>query len=142
MRHKWFVFVAGRKVGDVALWRLLIHDYTKFSPTEWSPYVHKFYNGTTTIHDPQEFHVAWTHHWHNNPHHHQYWLRINSHGELEALEMPYKFVREMVADWMGAGRAQKGHWDVSGWYGNNKQHMQLHTKTRAYVELLLQTVEV
>jgi hypothetical protein len=33
-RHKWFVAVAGLHLG-VGLWRLLIHDYSKFFPSEW-----------------------------------------------------------------------------------------------------------
>jgi hypothetical protein len=38
---------------------------------------------------------------------------------LKALPMPEKFVREMVADWMGAGRAITGRWDVNDWYRPN-----------------------
>jgi hypothetical protein len=40
--HKWFVFVAGLKTG-APFWRLLIHDWSKFMPSEWRPYVLSFY---------------------------------------------------------------------------------------------------
>lgn len=42
LRHKWFVLVAGRRTG-APLWRLLIHDWSKFLPSEWAPYVQMFY---------------------------------------------------------------------------------------------------
>lgn len=42
LRHKWYVFLAGLVVG-APLWRLLVHDWTKFLPREWGPYVMKFY---------------------------------------------------------------------------------------------------
>jgi hypothetical protein len=31
VRHKWFVLLAGIKTG-APLWRLLIHDWSKFAP--------------------------------------------------------------------------------------------------------------
>jgi hypothetical protein len=46
-------------------------------------------------------------------------------------------VREMVADWMGAGRAL-GKPDTRGWYEANKDKQQLHPETRALVERLLE----
>ncbi len=42
VRHKWFVLGAGRKLG-VPLHRLILHDWTKFLPREWFPYVNEFY---------------------------------------------------------------------------------------------------
>ena len=31
--HKWYVFLAGQLTG-VPLWQLIIHDWSKFTPTE------------------------------------------------------------------------------------------------------------
>ena len=36
VRHKWFVFRAGLRTG-APLWRLVIHDWSKFTPAEWGP---------------------------------------------------------------------------------------------------------
>jgi hypothetical protein len=44
--HKWYVLYAGVIVGGLHplwLWRLLVHDLSKFRPSEWRPYVAKFY---------------------------------------------------------------------------------------------------
>jgi len=44
-----------------------------------------------------------------------------------ALEdpMPEHFVREMIADWCGAGRAITGEWEVLDWYEKNREKMAL-----------------
>jgi hypothetical protein len=42
LRHKWYVLRAGLKTG-APLWRLIVHDASKFRPREWRPYVRKFY---------------------------------------------------------------------------------------------------
>ena len=47
-RHKWFVFLAGIKT-SAPLWRLIIHDWSKLTPAEWSPYVEMFYGEHISI---------------------------------------------------------------------------------------------
>ena len=37
LKHKWFVFLEGRRLG-VSMWRLMIHDWTKFLPSELPHY--------------------------------------------------------------------------------------------------------
>jgi hypothetical protein len=43
----------------------------------------------------------------------------------------------MVADWMGAGRAITGRWDVASWYEANAHKMVLHPDVRVQVENLI-----
>jgi len=212
IRHKWFVLLAGIKV-RASLWLLLIHDLSKFRPSEWLPYAEFFYarskkkisissgNGLKKKPIPKDDHlgqesswkdgqklrfdIAWNHHQKRNKHHWQYWLLTedNNHWGIQqhdfanpcfiaqnnerfefpipidildqkanselrrlvdtlnarpiALPMPEKYIREMVADWAGAGRAITGKWDVSDWYEKNKEKMTLHPDTRARVEELL-----
>lgn len=151
LRHKLYVFIAGRKVGYISLWRLLIHDWTKFTPAEWNGYVNRFMRGDAgkfdKSDDPDEWHRAWNHHWHNNPHHWEYWIgnlsQSQHDGDLakfDELEMPLHFANEMVADWMGASKAYTGSWDISAWYNKNRDRMILHPDTRAYVELVIHSV--
>lgn len=148
-RHKWFVFRAGLVLG-VPLWQLIVHDYTKFLLREWFPYVAFFYGKrdgqvgagkTGYYHKPgtdDAFDAAWNHHQKRNPHHWQYWvlIRDNNDPKFLALPMPDRYVREMVADWIGAGRAQ-GNTDNWGWYDANKHKQIMHDETRVEVELLL-----
>ena len=132
LRHKWYVAYAGVRLG-VPLWRLLIHDWTKFTRAEWGPYVRRFFGARGSVldkgADPQEFQDAWRHHYERNPHHPEYWRQPEEDGTLRANWMPPKYVREMVADWYGAGMAQ-GKPDIEGWYFANKERLPLHPGSR------------
>jgi hypothetical protein len=152
-KHKWFVLLAGLRVGGIPFWRLLVHDYTKFSKAEWSPYVDRFFRGNSgkedKTYDPDSFKEAWKHHWQNNPHHWEYWVNHlgarsiydNTHTQFEEAQiMPVTYVREMVADWIGAGRAITGKWGIEGWYNNTKGKQNLHYLTRQLVEDILKEV--
>jgi hypothetical protein len=154
IRHKFFVLIAGLKTG-APLWRLLIHDWSKLLPSEWFPYAEKFYGvwaGTKVREDHNTiscficrsiarveyaFDRAWLHHQRRNKHHWQYWVLRNDDGTTRALQMPEKYAREMVADWMGAGRAITGKWGASQWYFDNRSKMTLHSKTEQFVEYML-----
>lgn len=98
-RHKWFVLVAGIRLGPPAgvpllrylrWWlQLLVHDWTKLLPSEWTPYVDYFYGppveGCEKCKKARQaaFDVAWLHHQHRNSHHWQRWLlRLDKPGEL------------------------------------------------------------
>lgn len=151
-RHKWFVFVAGLKTG-APLWRLAIHDWSKFLPSEWIPYASYFYGEKAKLqaeeHDDYTYWIkaqkyydafdrAWLHHQHFNPHHWQHWVLREDSGDTKLLPIPENFARELVADWMGAGRAITGRWEVKVWYGKNREKILLHPKTRAFVEGLIE----
>jgi hypothetical protein len=147
-RHKFFVFVAGLRTG-APLWRLVIHDWSKMTPAEWHPYVEAFY-GEKLHHEydallraerQTNFDAAWLHHQHRNPHHWQHWLLQEDDGGLKVLEMPDDLIREMVADWMGAGRTITGKWEVNAWYDANAYKIKLGPETQAKVESLLELIE-
>ena len=149
VRHKYFVFRAGLELG-VPLHRLVFHDWTKFQPVEWFPYVRFFYgNGRTreslgsysadAIQDG-DFEYAWNHHQKRNDHHWQYWIRFGDDGTVLTIPMPDVCRREMLADWKGAGRAL-GKPDTGKWYRANYDKMKLHPETRDWVEHQLMNPE-
>lgn len=133
LRHKWFVLVAGWKWSEAPLGRLLIHDWSKFMPCEWVPYVRNFYGGGdwTKVHQKKMFDLAWLHHQHLNPHHWQHWHLRQDSGPDVILEMPQDYAREMLADWAGAGRAITGKWDLPVWFEKNQERLkgQIHPET-------------
>jgi hypothetical protein len=145
LRHKWFVFLAGFDL-CVPIWRLIVHDWTKFQPVEWFPYVRFFYGngrsreqlGSYSADQVQDgdFELAWNHHQKRNDHHWQYWIRFGDDGTVLTIPMPDVCRREMLADWRGAGRAL-GKTDTPAWYEANKEKLQLHPETRAWVEVQL-----
>lgn len=146
VRHKWFVFLACVQYG--LWWRGLKHDWSKFLPVEWESYAHSFYNRdgskrdwkTRDPFDKLEFDIAWNHHQKINDHHWQFWCLITDSDEprYRALPMPEKCIREMVADWVGAGRAITGKIEVCDWYSKNAEKMLLHPQVRLRVEQLLE----
>lgn len=137
VRHKWFVFVAGRKTGT-SLWRLLRHDWSKVLPSEWFAYADYFYSKGSKV----EFDRAWLRHIHRQDHHWNHWVLRVDIGAVKCLEMPESAWREMVADWMGAGRAIHGRWEAFEWYSKNSNNIQLHYVTRFKVEKLLLEMRV
>ena len=138
LRHKWFVLVACRRIG-APLWLGIIHDLSKFRPSEWIPYARCFYapDGSKQYNEGDAFNQAWNDHQKRNKHHWQRWLITWDRGTTEPLEMPRRYVLEMVADWMGAGRAITGQWETAEWYQKNRDNIQLHPATRRLVEWLL-----
>jgi hypothetical protein len=145
IKHKWFVFLECRKLG--VTWLGLIHDWSKFLPSEWFPYVRSFYNpdgssravrDETGYYDPgsisAEFDRAWLHHQHWNKHHWQHWILVQDEDADKLLPMPDKYRREMLADWRGAGMAITGQDNTSEWYRKNRNKIELHADTQDWVE--------
>jgi hypothetical protein len=148
LRHKWYVFVAACRLG--VPWLGLLHDLSKFTPQEWVPYARHFFGpqrrpegGTNAAHDQDGYDAAsiqaaydraWLVHIHRNAHHWQHWVLLREGGVATALPMPDRYRREMLADWIGAGRAQGSKSGARDWYVANRGKMQLHDETRAWVE--------
>jgi len=141
LRHKYFVFIECCKVG--LFWRGLVHDLSKFRPSEWFSYTEFFYGeyGWKRGSDqrpPQEiddaFDFAWLFHQHRNPHHWQFWIRKGDDGTIRVFPMPDKYRKEMLCDWKGAGKAITGSNDSKNWYLANKDRMVLHEETRKWIE--------
>lgn len=147
LQHKWFVFVECCKLGIP--WMGIIHDWHKFMPAEWFPYVHFFHNsdGTkkqvrdgTGYYKPDDtgdsaFDYAWFVHQKRARHHWQSWAFPDTNGKLKLLPVPERYRREMLADWRGAARAQGLTAEsVTDWYVANKDKIQLHPETRHWIE--------
>lgn len=135
LRHKWFVLLAGIKF-NAPLWRLIIHDWHKFLPSEWFPYAYTFYNtdGSKRYEENAVFEYAWLIHQKRGKHHWQHWMLTFDRGETKCLDMPTCFILEMLADWYGAGRAITGRWEAHEWYEKNKANIQVSPVTRAILE--------
>ena len=151
LRHKWFVSVECCRLG--VPWLGVIHDWSKFLPSEFVPYARYFYGNypkRADIHGDMRnilsdrytaegvqaaFDVAWLHHQKRNRHHWQYWILVydDEPDKIVCLPMPDRYRREMLADWRGAGRAY-GNPDTREWYLAHKDDIILHPDTRERVE--------
>jgi len=155
VRHKWFVTLECLKRG--LIWRGLKHDIDKFYPDEFFPYARFFYNpdgskrqirDKTGYYKPTDtgdlaFDRAWFLHQKRNDHHWQ-WAVYPDDGPpqdseqgmrniIKVLPMSRRAIREMVCDWIGAGKAQNSS-DSVGWYEKNKNKLIFHPDTRTIVE--------
>lgn len=140
IKHKYFVYQSCRLLG-LGLYQSLTHDWTKFKASEFFPYAKFFYSKIKNSDAfSKDFDVAWNYHQKHNRHHWQYWVLIKDDGTLKPLEMPEHYMKEMVADWRGAGLSINGSNDVKAWYENNKTKMILHPDTRVQVETLLKSL--
>lgn len=117
--HKWLVLRFGLEVGGIPVWQLLIHDMSKFGSAEFGPYRMRSVTGK----DTPEYRAAWKHHWSNNPHHWEYWVR-----DGVAIPMPEVYVREMLADWNAANRTYDTE-PLQEWLTKKWLRMNLHAET-------------
>lgn len=147
--HKWHVLWECCRLG--ILWRGIVHDLSKFKPSEWKPYADFFYGtyrAESEIPGFAEceygeiskeqvsalFDKAWNHHQKRNPHHWQYWELHEDDGGCKRLPMPDKYRKEMIADWIGAGIAITGKREVAEWYKTNYDKIRIHSETRKWID--------
>ena len=122
--HKFWVFRYCCLFG--IHWRGLVHDLSKFSPTEFLESI-KYYTGTKspidTCKEINGYSRAWLHHKGRNKHHYEYW-QDNFDSGGTPLQMPYKESVEMLCDYLGAARAYMGksftYEKEKEWWANKK----------------------
>jgi hypothetical protein len=144
IHHKWYVFLECCRYG--VPWRGICHDISKFLPGEFTAYANYYYDnfaGREATISPMSLEVspyypAWLIHQQRNRHHWQGWILHQENSNMTVIPMPDQYIKEMVADWRGAGKAQ-GQPDTMAWYKDNRDNIVLHAATRIKVEQLLQS---
>lgn len=105
-RHKWKVWVHCVRCGIP--WRGLVHDLSKFSPTEFWESV-RFYQGNrspiSACRRARGVSLAWLHHKGRNKHHIEYWHDADC--EVDPM-MPYVYAVECVCDKLAATQTYNG----------------------------------
>lgn len=106
-KHKWIVFKLCSKLG--LYWRGIVHDLSKYSPTEFLESI-RYYEGkrspivSTKV--DKGYSEAWLHHKGRNKHHSEYWIDMNAPQKTPI--MPYKYTAEMLCDKLAAGIVYQG----------------------------------
>lgn len=145
LRHKWFVFWDCLRL-DVPFWIAVFHDWDKFLPSMMLAYANFFYDESGNniqrrskfgYYRPADtgdarFERAILSHIRRNKHHWQYWVTPE-----HSYEIPEVYVREMIADWCGASKAQGVTGSIYQWYNENREKMVFHENTRTLVEKLI-----
>lgn len=142
-RHKFKVFQCACKAGIP--WRGFMHDFSKFSPTEFLPGI-KYYTGTRSPNEPEReengYSLAWMHHKGRNRHHFEYWTDYNPQTKrLEPVEMPRKYLIEMFCDRVAASKIYFGENYTDSkpleYYKRGCATRLIHPKTAEEIEYLL-----
>lgn len=101
LNHKLNVLVECWKEGLYV--QGVVHDWSKFLPSEFFSYARKFYSGRPlSASEEAQWKYAWLLHQRRNKHHWEYWV-LNP-KTAEALPMPRAYVIEMVCDWRSFSR--------------------------------------
>lgn len=142
--HKIMVMKGCFRVG--LYWQGLIHDLSKYMPSEFLVGV-KYYQGTQSPNNAEReargYSSAWLHHKGRNKHHYEYWLDYSAHEGrgIIPVQMPDKYVAEMFVDRVCACKIyNKGHYSNDmplAYYDKGKSYIILHKHTREQLEMLL-----
>ncbi|MCH4207876.1 MAG: DUF5662 family protein [Solobacterium sp.] len=124
----------------------LTHDLSKYSPSEFWPSV-KYYQGYRSPYAYEKelkgYSPGWLHHKGHNRHHWEYWYdTIN--GVFQPIEMPYRYLVEMVCDRVAASHTYlKEHYTSSSaleYYLNKKESGYMHPNTQKELEKILRMI--
>lgn len=122
----------------------LMHDLSKFSRAEFKPGV-KFYQGNRSPQAKEReelgFSAAWLHHKGRNKHHAEYWTDSGGVGAMTPVEMPPKYLAEMVCDRVAASKIYKGKDYTSAsplqYFSDRRDSVVMHPKTAETLERFL-----
>ena len=126
-------------------WQGLTHDLSKYAPVEFLTGV-RYYQGTrspnTAEREAKGYSEAWMHHKGRNKHHFEYWTDINpATRQYEPVEMPRKYLAEMVMDRIAACKTYQGaaYTDASplAYLERAKESRFVHPNTMAQLTYLL-----
>ncbi len=106
LKHRHMVMRNCFKAG--IFWQGLLHDLSKFSPTEFIPGVLYFQGNRSPNEQEREetgYSKAWMHHKGRNKHHFEYWTDYSMKTKrMEPVRMPDKYLFEMFCDRVAASK--------------------------------------
>lgn len=131
------------------LWQGLRHDLSKYTPTEFLAGV-KYYQGFRSPNEAEREATgcssAWMHHKGRNRHHFEYWTDYDPavRGKVRTIEMPFRYVVEMLCDRLAASRIYNGKNyspnEPLNYFLPGKPHRMIHPATSDLIESLLRMV--
>lgn len=127
-------------------WQGLTHDLSKYSPSEFCPSV-KYYQGYRSPYAYEKellgYSAGWLHHKGRNRHHWEYWYDTID-GVFQPIEMPYRFLVEMVCDRVAASKTYlKDQYTSSSaleYFLKKKESAYMHPKTRKELYKILKMI--
>lgn len=144
-KHKQVVFKECCACGII--WQGIVHDLSKFSIVEFSSSAKHFQGNRSPIDAEKEaigYSMAWLHHKGHNKHHWEYWTDFDSNGRVIANKIPFRYVVEMVCDWIGAGKTySKEKWtqdEPLNYFNKVRAGRHFHPETEKVIVTLLELI--
>ncbi|MDD6240972.1 MAG: DUF5662 family protein [Eubacteriales bacterium] len=108
-RHRFLVFLYCTRCG--LFWRGLVHDLSKYSPSEFFISARN-YTGTKSpiANERKEEHgysKVFIHHTRKNKHHFEYWVDVTT-GDILLAPMPFVYALESCCDMIAASKVYNG----------------------------------
>lgn len=130
--HKFWVAYYCFQLG--LYWQGIIHDWSKFSPTEIKGAIKYWDDKRSSLENEcrrNGYSATFLHHRGRNPHHYEYWIHSLNHGGI-AAEMPRKYALELICDYLAACRTYGGNIldEFDWWMANCEDKIKMHDNTK------------
>ena len=150
--HKFLVMKHCFAVGLYA--QGILHDLSKFSPTEFLNGCMYYQGGTRSPNngerDVKGYSEAWMHHKGRNRHHYEFWNDYRKDAKpgeypITSVQMPRRFVAEMLMDRIAASKTYKKEaytqHEPLKYFQNGKGTVLMHPQTRKELERMLRILD-
>ena len=141
--HRWLVRKGCFQVG--LYWQGLVHDLSKYSPTEFWVGA-RLWTGQRSPNNAEReekgYSESWMHHKGRNKHHYEYWTDLSLATKCyESVPMPRKYLAEMIMDRIAACKVYQGdHYTSSSplnYLMASRERMLMCSQLRQELEYLL-----
>ena len=113
------------------------HDSIKFTPQRLKVYGEHFVKKD----NPEEYNKVIWEHIHSCPHHFQYWLVFYSIDKIEALEMSYDYIIEMICDWFSFSFFKNDKFELIKWYEFARDKMIFAPNTQKIIDDIISKIK-
>lgn len=127
----------------------ILHDLTKYSPTEFLVGI-KYFQGDRSPNNAEKedkgYSSSWLHHKGRNKHHSEYWIDYSGRKDtiLSGMKMPVRFVVEMFFDRIAACRTYQkdAYRQESAWeyHKRSRPFLIMYPESQALLEQLIETL--
>lgn len=144
LKHKHHVFFNCIKCGIP--FRGFLHDFSKFSPTEFINSCHYFIGTNSPVYEQRKDNdlvsTIALHHTGRNRHHWEYWVDFHR-GNIIVSMFPYKYAVEYFCDMIAASRVYNGksfkrEMVIEYWNDKKQKYYYVHPKMIEFVTWALQ----
>jgi hypothetical protein len=141
VKHKYYLARECFKLG--LYWQGIVHDLDKFYPYYFIK-VSNYYGGKGKV-TQRIYYKIREKHKRSNKHHWGYWWSVDDTGKGSPKEIPDKYIKEMICDWIACRIAEGGkREEVIGWWEGQAdskfRKKRLHANTVVKIERFLKEI--